>query len=87
MPELCRFQGIIIKMLFLDTAQHNKPHVHVSYGEYQASIAIDGELLGGALPVKQLKMVVGWLALHEEEVYKAWNNAIRGVPFSKIKPL
>ena len=58
MPELSRFAGIIIKMLFNDTVQHNKPHVHVYYGEYQASVGIDGELLAGSLPVKQLKMVV-----------------------------
>lgn len=51
MPELSRFAGIIIKMLFNDTAQHNKPHVHVYYGEYQASVGIDGELLAGSLPV------------------------------------
>jgi len=87
MPELCRFAGIIIKMLYNDTVQHNKPHVHVFYGEYQASIAIDGELLAGSLPVKQLKIVVGWLALHEEEVYAAWNKAVRGEAFDKIKPL
>lgn len=52
MPELSRFAGIIIKMLFNDTVQHNKPHVHVYYGEYQASVGIDGELLAGSLPVK-----------------------------------
>ena len=33
MPELSRFQGIIIKMLFNDNVQHNKPHVHVYYKE------------------------------------------------------
>lgn len=87
MPELSRFAGIIIKMLFNDTAQHNKPHVHVYYGEYQASVGIDGELLVGSLPVKQLKMVVGWLALYEEEAYAAWNKAVRGESFEKIKPL
>lgn len=87
MPELCRFEGIIIKMLFNDTAGHHKPHVHVSYGEYKASIGVDGELLAGVLPMRQLKMVVGWLALHEEEVYQAWNNAVRGMHFDKIKPL
>lgn len=52
-------------MLFNDTVQHNKPHVHVSYGEYKASVGIDGELLAGSLPQKQFKMLVGWLALHE----------------------
>lgn len=75
------------KLLYNDTAQHNKPHVRVFYGEYKASIGVDGELLAGSLPVRQLKMVVGWLAFHEEEVYGAWNQAVRGVPFEKIKPL
>ena len=78
MPELSRFEGMIIKMFFNDNVQHNKPHVHVQYGEYKAAIAIDGELLAGALPYKQLKIVVGWLALHEEEAYAAWNKAVRG---------
>ena len=36
MPELSRFAGIIVYMLFRDTQQHNKPHVHVYYGEYEA---------------------------------------------------
>ena len=87
MPELSRFGGIIVKMLYNDTVQHNKPHVHVYYGDYTASIGIDGELLAGSLLVKQLKMVVGWLALHEEEAYAAWNKAVRGEAFDKIKPL
>ena len=87
MPELSRFAGIIIKLLYNDTVQHNKPHVHVFYGEYEASVGVDGELLAGALPVKQLRIVVGWLALHEEEVYAAWNKAVRGEPFEKIAPL
>lgn len=67
--------------------QHNKPHVHVFYGEYEASVGVDGELPAGALPVKQLKIVVGWLALYEEEVYAAWNKAVRGESFEKIAPL
>ena len=59
MPELSRFGGMVIYMLFMDTKQHNKPHVHVYYGDYEAAIGIDGELLAGSLPKKQLKMVVG----------------------------
>ena len=31
MPELSRFQGMIIKLIFLDNDKHHKPHVHV-YG-------------------------------------------------------
>lgn len=33
MPELSRFGGMVIYMLFKDIGQHNKPHVHVYYGE------------------------------------------------------
>ena len=50
MPELSRFGGMVIYMLFMDTKQHNKPHVHVYYGDYEAAVGIDGELLAGALP-------------------------------------
>jgi len=45
MPELSRFYGIIIKMLFSDNAQHNKPHIHVFYNNYEAAIGLDGERL------------------------------------------
>ena len=58
MPELSRFEGMVIKMLFNDTVQHNKPHVHVTYGEYKASVGIDGELLAGSLPQKQFRMCI-----------------------------
>ncbi len=87
MPELSRFQGIIIKMLFNDTKQHNKPHIHVSYGDYKASVGIDGELLGGRLPMKQLTLLLAWMSIHEEELYAAWNKAVKGEEFGKIEPL
>lgn len=87
MPELSRFFGLVIKMIFMDSEQHHKPHVHVYYGEYEASVAIDGELLSGKLPVKQLKLVQAWLVLHEDELYEAWNKAVQGKPFGKIDPL
>lgn len=87
MPELSRFEGMVIYMLFRDNQEHNKPHVHVYYGEYEASIGIDGELLSGRLPQRQMRMIVGWLALHEEEAYAAWNLAISGEHFQKIAPM
>ncbi len=87
MPELSRFYGIVIKMFFNDTTQHHKPHVHVTYGEYKCVLAIDGELLSGSIPIKPLQMVIGWLALHETEVYAAWNKAVRNEEFDKIQPL
>ena len=87
MPELCRFNGIVISMLFKDIQQHNKPHIHVNYNEYEASIGIDGELLGGSLPSKQFKLIQAWLVLHEEELYASWNKAVQSQPFERIEPL
>lgn len=36
---------------------------------------------------KTVKMVVGWLAFHEDEAYKAWNLEVRGEHFDKIAPM
>ena len=52
MPEISRFYGLIVKMIFNDSDKHHKPHVHVYYGEYEASVGLDGEVLDGRLPVK-----------------------------------
>ena len=87
MPELSRFYNILIKMIYLDNEKHHKPHFHVYYAEYEASVGVDGEHLAGSLPVKQLKLVQAWAAIHEDELYRAWNMAVRGEPFGKIEPL
>ena len=44
-------------------------------------------MLAGSLPVKQLKLVLAWAAIHEDELYAAWNKAVRNEPFGKIEPL
>lgn len=87
MPELSRFQGMSIKMIYYDTVQHNKPHIHVYCGEFTASVGIDGELLAGSLSVKKLTILQAWLLIHEDELYVAWNNAVQGKEFRKIDPL
>ena len=86
MPILSRFKGITVRMFFNDTQQHYKPHVHVEYSGNKAVIGLDGELLEGALPRRQYNLILGWLALHEEEIYKAWYQAIKNEQFDKIDP-
>ena len=84
MGELYRIGALIISMRYKDNEQHHKPHVHAKYGEFAASVGVDGALLMGSLPQKQMKILVGWLAYHEEEVYAAWEKAVQGVHFDKI---
>lgn len=74
-------------MRFNDTVQHYKPHVHVKYGEYEAVVSLDGDLLAGSLPKKQYRILVGWLELREEAIYRAWNNAVKSEHFEKVQPL
>jgi len=78
---------MIIKLLFGDTVQHNKPHIHVYCAEHEASVGMDGELLAGSLPVKQLKLLQAWIILHEDELYQAWNKAVKNESFNPIEPL
>ena len=87
MPELSRFFGIIIYMYFNDVGKHYKPHIHAKYGEYEIVLSLDGEILEGAMPKRQLALVGAWIALHEEELYKAWIKAVRQENPDKIEPL
>ena len=87
MPEISRFYGLVIKLLYNDDEQHHKPHVHVKNGEYKASVGLDGEVLAGQIPVKQYRILAAWLVIHEEELYRAWNLAVAGKPFDRIGPL
>ena len=38
------------------------------YGDYEVVVALDGEILEGDLPSKQMKLLVAWMALHEDEL-------------------
>ena len=59
MPTIASFYGILVVMLF-DDQEHNPPHVHVKYGEYQASVEIKSLNVKGKLPPRALKMVREW---------------------------
>ena len=47
-----RNSGWIFLLCIWIQKQHNKAQVHVYYGDYEAAVGIDGELLAGALPQK-----------------------------------
>lgn len=47
MPTLSIFFGIIIRMLAEQGVNHNTPHIHEKYNDYEVSVAFDGTVLGG----------------------------------------
>jgi hypothetical protein len=88
MPTISMFYGIIIRMLFLDTKQHNLPHIHVEYqGQKAVFIIPSGELLEGNLPIKKIRQVQVWIDLHEEELMADWTLAVNGEAIFRIDPL
>ena len=51
MPEITRFYGIVIKIFFRN--EHNPPHIHAVYGEYNGIFRIDSlEMIEGDLPAR-----------------------------------
>lgn len=87
MPTISMFYGILIRMFLKDYAQHNRPHIHIKYQEYNAVYSLDGELIDGEIPNRQRKLVEAWIELHHDELIADWELAVNGeLPF-KIEPL
>ena len=85
MPELCRFYGIVIRMHFRD---HAPPHFHATYQDSEATVDIGSlAVTRGQLSARALGLVVEWAALHQEELYAAWERRTRQEAPGKIEPL
>jgi len=49
--------------IYLYSGDHNPPHIHAMYAEYEVVLAImSGEIIRGHLPKAQLREVSEWLA-------------------------
>jgi hypothetical protein len=85
MPEISRFFGIVIRMFFND---HQPPHFHAEYGEYEALIEIETlAVCRGELPPRVLGLVFEWAMLHRNELRRDWELARSGHPLQPIAPL
>jgi hypothetical protein len=66
MPTLSMFFGIIIRMYYAPK-EHNPPHIHVYYQEFNAVINIaDCTVTQGKMPSKQLRLVTAWIELRRK---------------------
>ena len=52
MPTISMFYGIIIRMY--NNGEHNPPHFHATYRGQNAVFDLDGELIEGNMPTKQI---------------------------------
>ncbi len=85
MPIICTFRGIKI---YINYSDHMPPHFHAYYGEYECCIDMESlELISGNMPNKQLKMLEGWAALHQDELRENWYLARQKETLFRIDPL
>ena len=87
MPALSMFFGIIVRMQSERGGRHNKPHVHALYGNNEVVVSIEGEILEGNFPNKQKKLLLAWMAIHEDELEANWKLLSNGEGYFKIEPL
>lgn len=85
MPTISMFRGIKVSMNWRD---HQPPHFHATYGGEEVIVSIrELEVLEGSIPSKQLKMLLGWAALRQDELMDNWELAERKQELFAIEPL
>lgn len=70
-----------------NNGKHNSPHFRATYQGYNAVFDIEGELLEGDMPRKQMKLIAAWAKLHKDELLTNWELAMSEQPLYKIEPL
>ena len=84
MPEISLFFGIRITMYYDD---HNPPHIHAEYAGNEATIDIqNAHILRGYLPGRQLKLVLAWCVMYQDELMQNWELAKSGRTPERIPP-
>ena len=87
MRTIAMFFGIIIRMYYAPK-EHNPPHIHVYYNDYVIIMNIlDMGIIGGEIPTKQLRLVLAWMEMHQEELLANWKLCQNGEKPFKIESL
>ncbi len=84
MPELCRFLGIVI---FMNFNEHNPPHFHAKYGDFEMIVEINSGIVEGKFPKRALNLVMEWYEIHKDELMQNWELIRTTGDFNKIQPL
>ena len=84
MPEISSFYGISVYMYM---SEHNPPHFHVKYQDYEAIITIKDGIITGSFPRRALHLVYDWLDQHQEELMQNWERLGKSESPVKINPL
>ena len=84
MPTISMFYGIVVRMYYDD---HNPPHFHAFYGEYEGVFDFDGILMEGNMPNSKIKLIQAWALIHKDELIANWQLAQNSEILYNINPL
>ena len=83
MPTISSFYGILI-LMHLTRKEHQPPHIHAFYGEYEATFLIQtGDLLYGEFPPKGKQLVKEFVDKYRSELQEMWDTEV----YKKLPPL
>ena len=69
-------------------SQHHVAHFHAYYQSEVGIFSIDPvELIAGALPIRQRRLVEAWAELHQAELKADWQRLQEGRRPAPIEPL
>lgn len=83
MPTISRFYGIDVYMHQI-AKEHNPPHIHVVYGDYEASIDIMTlQIIEGSLKNNAYRLAVEFIKKYQKELMEMWNTG----KIRKLEPI
>ncbi len=85
MPAISIFYGISI---YLYANDHNPPHFHVRYAEFNATVDIySGEITEGKLPPKARQLTEEWRIIYQKEILESFELMVKYHQVKKIEGL
>ena len=84
MPVISRFYGIIVFMNYND---HNPPHFHARYQDYEVIVEIQTGLIQGQMPKRALQFIFEWMGKYEADLLANWDLARERKALKPIPPL
>ncbi|GAB4421289.1 MAG: DUF4160 domain-containing protein [Anaerolineae bacterium] len=67
--------------------EHNPPHFHAEYQNYEVTVEIQTGAITGKMPRRALNLIWTWLDEHQAELLENWDRARQRQALSQIEPL
>ncbi len=87
MPTVAVFYGIIVRMYFAPK-EHPPAHIHAYYNDHEVVVGLSPiEVLEGHFPKRQLRLLLAWCELHQEDLLANWQLVMTGEQPVRLPPL